>query len=245
MWDITVYSVIFEGSLFLISVALIVLSIKRYLEKKKSKLTYLLILIYTGISLGILSSIISKLSFLFVDQTAIHPIWAFIVYRFLSFRFSLVFCIWAAFNTYRFKVQIFDSEKSTVQYRINLFLAVSNAVVWFILHEPAGHPHHNLYDTLSFAFSSLYLMYIFIPFATKCFRVAKKIKGVESREYVRGFQSLGLMGAFFILVFVSIVANELYVPIAGKEYTFFYFLVWSFGILGIASSYVGYIKPKA
>ncbi|MHA1805366.1 MAG: hypothetical protein ACTSU4_12690 [Promethearchaeota archaeon] len=57
--------------------------------------------------------------------------------------------------------------------------------------------------------------------------------------------ALSFMAACILLVFLNLLLDQVIILFTGQGFTQLYFLSWSFGILAIMRTYMGYIRPKS
>jgi hypothetical protein len=68
---------------------------------------------------------------------------------------------------------------------------------------------------------------------------------VEKQAFKKAFASLILMSASFIAVFMNFLLDRIAILLTGQGFTVFYFMAWSFSLVGMIGAYLGYIRPRA
>ncbi len=64
-------------------------------------------------------------------------------------------------------------------------------------------------------------------------------------EFSQAFLSLAIMSISFMLIFLNFAIDRVLIFLGSPGFTVFYFLAWSFVIVGIFGAYFGYIRPKS
>jgi hypothetical protein len=86
------------------------------------------------------------------------------------------------------------------------------------------------------------MLIIYLSFASRSFQ---SYRATREAYYKKAFLSLAVMSICFILVFIMFLIDRLLILLGSPGFTVFYFLAWSFAVLGILGAYLGYIKPKS
>jgi len=240
---------IYETFIIVLFVTILILSFKKY-QQKKHELTFYLILIFLNFTIAIFFSWLSKLLVITIGLEYNHipnfqppvdeynPIWWFLL-RIVDFRISYIFVIIAIYISYILKVKLFDEGyKPKQRILITIYTIFTVAFTFFIYQRT-----NSIYDTFDFFFVFLLMLIVYIPFLLKTY---KAYKSVIDKVYKKGFLALSLLSIFYILVLFSFFIDRMLTLIPGFEsgFTLFYYLGWLFCAGASICAYFGYIKPR-
>ena len=231
---------IFESFVIIIAVILLILILKRYYEKKH-ELTLYLFAIFLNYVIAIIFSWISKILVFNQVFNTLQPNTplGWLLYRIKDFRMSELFVVIGIFLSYIFKVQIFDDgEYISIQKYFILGYGLF-AEIYILFFYDAG---NILLDAIAFLLVAFYMGIIYIPFMKSAI---KAYKSVEQPMYKNAFLSLTVMAFSFLLIFINFFIDRIFILFGSIGFTLFYYLAWSFALVGIIGAYFGYIRPKS
>ena len=96
-------------------------------------------------------------------------------------------------------------------------------------------------DLIAFIVVAVYMILVYIPFMKHCI---KAYKSVDNDVFKKAFLSLTIMSLSFTLILICQLIDRIYIIGGSDGYTIFYFMGWSFALIGMIGAYFGYIKPK-
>lgn len=229
---------IFESVIILFAVILIILILQKYLRKRHD-LTKLLLFIFLNYFLAILFSWLSKV-FVIVNLNfgVLDPFSAWFLYRISDFRLSEFLVTIAIAFSYILKVRLFQEEFNQWQKYIVIIYGIFTGFYTLIIYERGN----TFLDIFAFLFVFIYMMMIYLPFLRRAFEF---YKNVDEKEFKMGFLGLMIMSIGFILIFLGFAIDRILILLGSPGFTFFYFMAWSSGILGMFGAYLGYIRPKS
>ncbi|MFX1456505.1 MAG: hypothetical protein ACFFDB_14110 [Promethearchaeota archaeon] len=228
---------IFELFIIIFAAVLLILIFKKYMIKRH-KLTRLLFIIFVNYSIAIVFSWISKVFVVFqvnIVQDGSIISW---IYNLISdFRISELFVTFAIILSYILKVSVFEKEYNTIQKYVVLIYGIFAGVYVLFIYENGN----TLLDILAFLIVFIYMVMVYTPFLR---RAIEAYRGVQEKVYKQAFFSLAIMAISFMLIFLDFAIDRLLIFLGSPGFTVFYFLAWSFAIVGIFGAYYGYIRPK-
>ena len=238
---------IFETFILFIGIFLLILILKRYFEKK-NKLTLYLFTIFLNLVFATFFSLLSKVIVLTtnVDYVYNQPNveypntpYYWIVLRIVDFRITIIFVIIGAFFSYLLEKNIFE-EKVKKYYDVFLYGFSIYSIFFAIIVYERG---NTLLDAINFLNAVIIMSVVYIPFMINCFRLYKAINDAPMKK---GFLSLSLMSLCLFSVLICILLDRITILLEmSNGFTVFYFMAWSFVIIGFICAYLGYIKPKS
>jgi len=243
-YDLLFIGMIYEIIIIIITGILLVLILKKYFEKKH-KLTFLLFLIFLNWFIGIVFSWLSKIFVLYSgitwieDDTLPDPgtLQSFFILRILDFRISFVFVTIAILLSYILEVNVFEKGYTNKKYFAFTFAIFTVAYSFFVYVR-----NFLLLDVLAFLFVAIYMLIIYLSFAIKTFQA---YKATREEDYKKAFLSLSFMSICLILVFIMFLMDRIFIFLGSPGFTIFYFMAWTFAVIAILFTYLGYIKPKS
>ena len=237
---------VFESFIIVIAIVMQILIMKKYVQKRH-RLTLYLFIIFLNYLLAIIFSWLSKVLVLYsdieyiYDDTAPDPgtTTSWILLRITDFRISFVFLTIAIYLSYVLKVNLYDKGYNNVQRILVIVFAIFTAVFSLIVYENGN----TLFDTFAFLFIFILMASVYFPFFIRTYG---SYKSTAEPQFQKAFLSLALMSLFFILILLNFLFDRLVILIiGGPGFTPFYFMAWTFAILGIFGAYFGYIRPKS
>ncbi len=234
---------IFESIVLFVLILLLVI-VGNYNRKKKSKLTKLLLYIFLSYTLAMFFSWLAKLLYIIMDISSLEQLFpnisGYYFYK-LIFKYRLAFSFIGigAYLNYIFEIKVFK-KKADKKY----LLAFKIYVVFFFLFNIIFIPAENEFlDIISFGLMFILMLVVYLPFIYRNLRLSRRI---EQGAYKNGLISLGVMGIFFILISVNMLADRaMIIFFDSSGYTFFYYAGWSSTIFAVLSAYYGFIRPAA
>lgn len=234
---------IFEIVVIGVITFLLALIYLRYREKK-NKPTLTLFGIFLMYLVAIIFSWISKILVLYsgidyiVYNTDVDPrtLASWFLLRIIDFRFSFLFVILALYLSYVLKVSVYEEGYKASQRLVIIILGLFVFIYSLLIYERGN----VLLDAIAFLLVLIYMSIIYIPFLLKSFKISKI---TDNRSYRTAFISLGVMALSFILIFVNFLIDRILILFGGEGFSIFYFLAWSFAVIGILGAYLGYIRP--
>jgi len=195
--------------------------------------------IFINYFIAIVFSWISKVFVVFqvdVTQDGFITTW---MYNLISdFRFSEFFVVIAIFLSYILKVNVFEKGYNKLQkYIVIIYGIFSCAYVLFIYEDG-----NTLLDIIAFLIVFIYMVMVYSPFLR---RAIESYRAVEEKTYKQAFLSLAIMSVSFMMIFLNFAIDRVLIFLGSLGFTVFYFLAWSFAIIGIFGAYYGYIRPKS
>ncbi|MFX0073246.1 MAG: hypothetical protein ACFFAO_19375, partial [Candidatus Hermodarchaeota archaeon] len=225
---------VFELIILIIGIILIILILNRY-KIKRNKPTLLLFIIFLNLLLAVVFSWLSKIIVLTTDLDYVYnqpgirypttpSEWFF--FRVVDFRITIVFVAIATVFSYILKTEIFEEYNPI--HRIVVFIFGAYTILYAIFIYERG---NTLLDTINFMNIFVFLSAIYLTFMVKLFKAYKK--STES-EYKRAFLSLIIMCLSFTLTFLNTLIDRITIILGSEGFTVFYFLAWSFVIVGFS-----------
>ena len=236
---------VFESIIILCALIILILILKKYLERKH-KLTLYLLVIFINYTIAIIFSWLSKVLILYsgidyiINRTLPDPSTpiSWILYRIIDFRVSFVFLSIAIYLSYILKVNVFEKGYNKIEKIVVIITFLVNIVCSLFLYE-AG---NTLLDAIAFLLIFIFMAMIYFPFLVRSYQ---SYRSTEESLFKKAFLSLSLMSLFFILVPFNFLIDRITILLGGEGFTIFYFLAWIFVILGIIGTYFGYIRPRS
>ncbi|MFX1339052.1 MAG: hypothetical protein ACFFDK_10615 [Promethearchaeota archaeon] len=236
---------VFETIIIIIATFLLLLILKRYFVKKH-RLTFYLFIIFLNWLLAIIFSWLSKVLVLYsgLDYLAAGtthdprtPL-SWILFRIIDFRISFMFVTIGTTFSYILMLNVFDREFSKNQKTLIYIYGIFTAFYSLIIYQRGV----TILDVFAFLFLLILISIVYIPFMISSF---KYYKSVSDPEYKKAFLSLALMSLSFILVLLMFLIDRILILFGDPGFTIFYFMAWTFVIIGFLEAYLGYIKPKS
>jgi len=187
---------------------------------------------------------LAKLLYIIMDISSLEQLFpnisGYYFYK-LIFKYRLAFSFIGigAYLNYIFEIKVFK-KKADKKY----LLAFKIYVVFFFLFNIIFIPAENEFlDIISFGLMFILMLVVYLPFIYRNLRLSRRI---EQGAYKNGLISLGVMGIFFILISVNMLADRaMIIFFDSSGYTFFYYAGWSSTIFAVLSAYYGFIRPAA
>ena len=237
---------IFEICILFVGIFLLLLILKRYFEKK-NKLTLYLFTIFLNLIIATFFSMLSKvivlttnIDYVYNQPNIEYPNtpYYWIVLRIVDFRITIIFVIIGSFLSYLLEKNIFE-EKVKKYYGFFVYLFSIYSIFFAIFVYVRG---NTLLDAINFLNAVIIMSVVYIPFMINCYRLYSAINDVAMKK---GFISLSLMSLSFLLILFFILLDRITILLEmSNGFTVFYFMAWSFVIVGFLCAYMGYIKPK-
>ncbi|MGV9171420.1 MAG: hypothetical protein ACOC35_02465, partial [Promethearchaeia archaeon] len=214
-------------------------------RERKHKLTLYLFIIFSCYLLAIIFSWLSKVLVLYSgieylqEGATSEPriLASYILLRIANFRFSFVFLTIAIYISYILKVNIFDNGIYNELQRIIISIyAVFTAIFSFAAYGLTN----VLLDLLAFLFVFVFMLTIYLQFLLAAYKSYKK---VTEKPIKTAFTSLMLMSFSFIMILFSFLIDRILIFMGSPGFTVWYFMAWTWGIIGIVGTYYGYIRP--
>lgn len=238
MVDLNFVGMIFESFILIFAVILLVLILRKYFIKRH-RLTLLLFIIFLCYTIAIVFSWLSKIfAVLQWDEVQDNPVVSWFYYRISDFRFSELLVTVAIFLSYILKVNVFEKGYKTIYKYITIVYGVIACLYIVIIYEN----ENDLLDVGAFLLVFIYMVMIYGPFLR---RSIGSYRAVAEKSYKQGFLSLAIMSVSFMLIFLGFAVDRVFILLGSPGFTVFYFLGWTFAIIGIFGAYYGYIRPKA
>jgi hypothetical protein len=237
---------IFELGIIIIGIILLGLILKKYFLKRH-KLTLYLFIIFLNLVLAVVFSWLSKIIVLTTDYdyeynqpNVIYPNTSlnWILFRIIDFRISILFVAIAVIYSYLLKVGVFEHGYSQIQ-RIIVFLFGGYTIFFTVIVYERG---NTLLDAINFLNILIFMTIIYVSFVI---RLIGAHKVVQDSNIKRAFLSLAIMSISFILTFVFVLIDRITIIFGTQGFTVFYFIAWSFVVVGFLGAYLGYIRPKS
>ncbi|MFX1419789.1 MAG: hypothetical protein ACFE9N_12790 [Promethearchaeota archaeon] len=231
---------IFEIIILIFAATILSLILEKYLIKRH-KLTRLLLIIFINYFIAILFSWISKVFFVLDLPNLVVQDGSIVAYLYniiADFRLSEFFVTIAIFLSYILKVNVFEKGYNTIQKYIIIIYGIISCIYVLIIYEYGN----TLLDIIAFLIVFIYMVMVYAPFLR---RSIESYRGVEEKTYRQAFLSLAIMSISFMLIFLNFSIDRVYIFLGSLGFTVFYFLAWSFAIIGIFGAYYGYIRPKS
>ncbi|TFG06964.1 MAG: hypothetical protein EU539_06230 [Promethearchaeota archaeon] len=236
---------VYELIIIIIGAILLVLILNKYSVKRNRPTLYLFV-IYLNLVMAIVFSWFSKIIVLTTDLDYVYnqpgiryptsPVeWLF--FRIIDFRISIVFAAIGVIFSYLLNIEIFQEFNPI--HRILVFLFGAYSIIFAIFVYERG---NTLLDAINFMNILVFLAAIYITFTN---RLIKAYKESTESIYKNAFLSLAIMSISFILTFIFVLIDRITIIMGSQGFTFFYFLAWSFVIIGFLGAYLGYVRPKA
>ena len=237
---------IFETCILFIGILLLLLILKRYFEKK-NKLTLYLFTIFLNLIIATFFSMLSKvivlttnIDYVYNQPNIEYPNtpYYWIVLRIVDFRITMIFVIIGSLLSYLLEKNIFE-EKVKKYYGFFVYIFSIYSIFFAIFVYVRG---NTLLDAINFLNAVIIMSVVYIPFMINCYRLYKAINDIAMKK---GFLSLSLMSLSFISILFCILLDRITILLEmSNGFTVFYFMAWSFVIVGFLCAYMGYIKPK-
>ena len=230
---------VFESFILVIAGVMLVLVFLKYLQKRHD-LTKLLLFVFLNYTFAIFFSWLSKWMVVFLlggpDIPPGYP-GAWIIGLILDFRISFIFVLVALLISYVLRVKLFDKEYNKTSKVTSYSIFLVSVAYCAIVYQDGN----TLLDVFAFLLVLIYMGFAYFPFMAKAI---KAFQSVEKKEFKNAFASLAFMALSFVLIFVFFLIDRLTILFGGTGFTIFYFLAWTFAIIGIIAAYLGYIKPR-
>jgi len=242
MVDYYFIGTIYEGIIILILIPLVGLSLTNHI-KVRNKLSLLLLLILLSYGGSIIFSWVSKVlnAFSNIDYVINENVpdpntpQSWILLRITDFRISYVFILVAIFISYLFRRKIFEKEiKRGNKYIIQGF-TIFNLIFSFFIYQKGN----LLFDILTFFFVFVFMTIVYVPFLLNAI---KAYKSTDHPGFRKSFFFLSIMSLSYMSVLLCLLVDRVYIFLGHFGFTIFYFLSWVFVIIGIISTYYGYLK---
>lgn len=242
MVDYYFIGVIYEGIILLIALSLVTISLINHI-KVRNKLSLLLFLIVLSYSCSIFFSWVSKIlnAFSNIDYLIYNyvadpntPI-SWILLRITDFRISYAFLIATIYLSKLFKGKIFEEEINKINKYIFIGFAIFNLIFSLFIFQKGN----VLFDVLTFFFVFIFMTMVYIPFLL---RAIKAFKSTDHPGFRKAFLALSIMSLSYISVLLCLLIDRIFILFGHFGFTIFYFLSWAFVIIGILSTYYGYLR---
>ena len=236
---------LYETIIIVVASILLILIFKKYSEKKH-RLTLYLFVIFINFLAAIIFSWLSKLLVFYsgieyVYNSAVQPPndpLSWIILRIIDFRISFIFITIAVFFSYILRVGVFEKGYNPIYKVIVIIFGIWTVFYTLIIYVRGN----TLFDVFAFLFVFIYMSMIYFPFMIQSYKL---YKSVDEKIYKNAFLSLSVMSLFFILVLLGFLLDRVLILLGSPGFTIFYFLAWSFVIIGMLGAYLGYISPKS
>jgi len=150
----------------------------------------------------------------------------------------MIFVIIGSLLSYLLEKNIFE-EKVKKYYGFFVYIFSIYSIFFAIFVYVRG---NTLLDAINFLNAVIIMSVVYIPFMINCYRLYKAINDIAMKK---GFLSLSLMSLSFISILFCILLDRITILLEmSNGFTVFYFMAWSFVIVGFLCAYMGYIKPK-
>ncbi|MFX1444748.1 MAG: hypothetical protein ACFFHV_15155 [Promethearchaeota archaeon] len=219
---------------------------RKYLIKRH-QLTLYLFIIFACFVIAVIFSWISKIIVLTTDIDYVYnqsnvrfpntPLY-WLLFRIVDFRISILFVAIAVIYSYLLKVGIFEKDPSKNQ-KVIVFVFGGYVIFFTVFIYERG---NTLLDAINFLNILIFMAAIYISFII---RLLKAYRTVNDPTFKRAFLSLAIMSLSFILTFIFVLIDRITIIMGSQGFTIFYFLAWSFVIVGFLGAYLGYIRPKS
>ena len=242
MVDYYFIGMIYEGIVLLIALPLVTISLINHI-KVRNKLSLLLFLIVLSLFCSIFFSWISKIlnaisniDYIIYEGVADPntPI-SWILLRITDFRISYAFLIVTIFLSKLFKGKIFEEEFNKINKFIFIGFAIFNLIFSLIIFQKGN----VLFDVLTFFFVFIFMTMVYTPFLLKAI---KAFKSTDHPGFRKAFLALSIMSLSYISVLLCLLIDRIFIFFGHFGFTIFYFLSWAFVIIGILSTYYGYLR---
>ena len=246
MVELIFIAFIYELIILVFMSLLLILILRRYLERKH-QLTLYLFIIFLCFTFGILFSWISKFLVIFSDIHYIKDIYtptdpgtveSWFVLRIVDFRFSFIAVTLAIYFSYDFKVKIFQEEGYNPIHRI-IVIAFGIWTIFFNLFIYAA--GSQMIMALAFFFPFVYMSMVYFPFM-KC--SINSCLETDDPVFKKAFLSLTIMCIGFMAIFFLFTVDRVLILLGSPRFTIFYFLAWFSALIAMFGAYLGYIRPK-
>ena len=196
---------------------------------------FVFICYFIAIAFSWLSKIFAVLQW---DEVQDNLIVSWFYYRISDFRFSELMVTFAIFLSYILKVNVFEKGYKVIYKYITVVYGIIACLYIIFVYQDGN----DLLDVGAFLLVFIYMVMIYGPFLR---RAIESYRAVEEKSYKQGFLSLAIMSVSFMLIFLSFALDRVFIFLGSPGFTVFYFLGWTFAIIGIFGAYYGYIRPKA
>lgn len=237
---------IFEMIITIIGAIISWLILRKYLIRR-NQLTLYLFIIFINFVMAVIFAWISKIIVLTteIDYEYNQPNVKFpntplnwLLFRIVDFRISILFVAIAVIYSYLLKIGVFEKTYSKNQ-RILVFIFGGYVIFFTVFVYERG---NTLLDAINFLNILIFMAAIYISFII---RLMEAYKTVSDPTFKRAFLSLAIMSLSFILTFIFVLIDRITIIMGSQGFTIFYFLAWSFVIVGFLGAYLGYIRPKS
>jgi hypothetical protein len=242
MVDYFFIGIIYEGIVLLIALSGVIISLINHI-KVRNKLSLLLFLIALNYTCSIFFSWVAKVLNVFSNIDYIiyehvvdpnTPI-SWILLRITGYRITFAFIIVAIFLSKLFKGKIFEEEINKINKYIFIGFAIFNLIFSLFIFQKGN----VLFEVLIFFFVFVFMIMVYLPFLLKAI---KAYKSTDHPSFRRSFLSLSIMSFSYISVLLCLLVDRIYIFFGYYGFTLFYFLSWVFVIIGIFSTYYGYLR---
>jgi hypothetical protein len=228
---------IFETIIIILSLIILILILLKYLSKRHT-LTLLLFVIFLLYFFAIVFSWISKIFVVIsFNYSALDPFSLWFIYRLSDFRLSEFLVTIAIALSYILKVRLFHDDYNLWHRYVVIGYGAFTAFYTLIIYERGN----TLLDIIAFFAVFAYMLMIYLPFLL---RSIEFYRNIQEKIFKMGFLGLAVMSVGFILIFLGFAIDRIFILLGSLGFTFFYFMAWSSGIIGIFGAYMGYIRPK-
>lgn len=241
MVDYYFIGTIYEGIIILISVLLVSLSLSNHI-KVRNRLSLLLFLILLSYGASIFFSWLSKVlnTFSNIDYIIYETVpdpntlqsWFFL--RIADFRITYVFIIIAIFFSYVFKGKIFEKKIKKINKYIVQGFTLFNLIFALLIFQK----ENDLFDVFTFFFVFILMIVVYLPFLLNAI---KAFKSTDHPSFRKSFLYLSIMSLSYISVLLCLLIDRIFILFGHFGFTIFYFLTWVFVLVGIISTYYGYL----
>ncbi len=235
---------IFELAIIALWFVLLLLIFVHYREKK-TRLNKLIFTAFSLLWLSIVFSAIAKLFYMITKESLTYfegnP-WFWLIARITQYRISFTVIIIACYILYLFKEEIFRKEPHDTLNKIYLISSITCSLFCLIT---IFQEENVILDLLCFGLTAIFTMMCLIPFMMESFQLYRRLDESE-RIFKHALLSFIAMTIFLLLILVFMVLDRVMIFANPDSFGFsvFYYLGWISAILGVISTYLGYIRPS-
>ena len=235
---------IFEGIVACLWLIMLIIILNHY-RNKKSKMTAFLLASFTSYFLGLVFSWIAKFIQLSYGYNSIElfpsntpSLW--LIARITQYRLSFAFLVGGAYFTNKFQGLVFDKEPKQLRNQVMLVLTIVTILFSLILYFPS----QEIFDLITFGLAFITLLICYVPFMLQAFKLGFKMEKA-AKVYKTAFISLGIMCICFLMILFGMLFDRVMIIfVEGNEgYTVFYYMGWISAIIGVFTTFMGYIRP--
>ena len=242
MVDFYIIGIIYEGIILLIALPAVIICLINHI-KVRNKLSLLLFLIaqsyfcsifFSWVSKGL--NAISNIDYIIYEHVTDPntPI-SWILLRIADYRITFVFIIVAIFLSKLFRGKIFEEEINKIKNYFFIGFAIFNLLFSLFIFQKGN----VLFDVLIFFFVFIFMSMVYAPFLLKAI---KAFKSTDHPGFRKAFLALSMMSLSYISVLLCLLIDRIFIFYGHFGFTIFYFLSWVFVIIGILSTYYGYLR---